>query len=149
MKQPSPSLFRRHVVRANPVISTVLSSHLLIEHSLVRSLYAVMPSPAALFRSRTPSFFQLVDLAESLTAVPPDLAAVLRCLNTLRNQFAHRLSYDPTSQEIDALLRSLKEMDEPFYVSLCPPPERELLLALASVCGRMEMQARSIGATEL
>jgi len=141
--------FEKHVSGANPVITYILSSHLWLEHLLVRCLHAAIPRPEALFRDRGVTFAILVSLAEAHAVVEPDFATVLRRVNALRNKFAHRFAYESTDEEIEGLQRALREMKQPFLMSLVPPSEREMALAFASICGFLERRARALGATDI
>ena len=141
--------FEKHVTGANPVITYVLSSHLWLEHLLVRCLHAVIPKPEALIRDRGVTFAVLISLSEAHAVIETDFAEVLRCVNALRNKFAHRLAFEPNEAEIENLQRALREMRQPFLMSIVPPSEREMSLALASICGFLERRAREMGATEI
>lgn len=139
--------FALHVLNANQTITYVVSAHLWIEHLLVRSLFAVLPKPEAIFNKRQPSFSQLVDLAEAVDAIKSDFAAVLRCVNGLRNKYAHRLSFDPNSKEVSDLNHALQSMQTPFLIDTLPPTEERMTLALASICGWLQRRAKELGAT--
>ena len=141
--------FREKVLDANPLITYVISNHLWLEHLLICCLRTVLPSPDALFRARNPSFPLLVNLCEAHCIIAPDFANVLRKVNALRNKFAHRMLFDPNLEEVGALLRALREMDEPFLVSFVPASEREMAIALASISGYLERLARDIGAENI
>jgi hypothetical protein len=141
--------FQKHVTGANSVITYVLSSHLWLEHLLVRCLHTVIPRPEALFRDRVVTFPILVSLAEGHAVIERDFAEVLRRVNALRNKFAHRLAFEPTDTEIEGLQRALREMKQPFLMSLVPPSEREMALAFASICGFLERRALELGATDI
>ena len=141
--------FEKHVSRADGIIAHVVATHLWIEHLLIRSLAAVLPRPDAIFSRRPPSFAALVDLAEALEVVAPDFADVLRRVNALRNKFAHRISFEPEAEEIQALQKSLRDMKNPFLISLVPPSKREMMIALASISGYFERRARELGAKDI
>ena len=142
--------FEKYVTSANPIITYVISNHLWLEHLLVRCLIAVLPNPEALFRSsRIPRFPLLVDLCEAHDIIASDFANVLRKVNALRNKFAHRIQFEPDQKEVEALLRALREMEQPFLLSSVPASERELAIAFASINGYLERCAREIGATDI
>jgi len=141
--------FKKHVIDASPLITYIISNHLWLEHLLIRSLFAALPKPEALFQHGTPSFPMLVALCEAHSIIESDFAEVLRKVNALRNKFAHRLSFEPKEAEVEALLKALREMNTPFLVSFVPPSEKEMMLALASISGYLERRAIEIGATEL
>jgi hypothetical protein len=72
--------FEKHVTGVNPVISYVISSHLWLEHLLVRCLHTSIPRPEALFRDRGVTFAILISLAEAHAVIERDFADVLRCV---------------------------------------------------------------------
>jgi hypothetical protein len=137
--------FGKKVLDANPLIEYVISNHLWLEHLLVRCLRNVLPNPDALFRSRSPVFPLLVDLCEAHCIIGPDFANVLRKVNALRNKFAHRMSFEPDLEEVEALLRAMREMDEPFFVTFVPASEQEMAIAIASISGYLERLANGTG----
>jgi hypothetical protein len=141
--------FEAHVTGANHVITFVLSAHLWLEHLLIQSLRAVVPNPDAMFRDRGMPFPTLVALAEAHSVLEADFADVLRRVNALRNKFAHRLAFEPTDNEIADLLTALRDMKAPFHLSYVPASEREMALALSSICGFLERRARELGAADL
>jgi hypothetical protein len=141
--------FEKLVTGANPVISYALSTHLWLEHLLVRCLHTALPKPEALFKDRGVNFAVLVSLAEAHAVIEPDFAEVLRRVNSLRNKFAHRLAFEPTDVEIEGVQRAMREMKQPFLMSLMPPSEREMEIAFASICGFLERRARELGATDI
>jgi hypothetical protein len=140
--------FEEHVTGANPVITYVLSSHLWLEHLLIRSLFTVIPEPNVLL-GRNLTFSFLVSLAEAHMIIKPDFALVLRRVNALRNKFAHQLSFEPNDSEISELQKALRDMERPFLISTVTPSEHEMTIALGSICGFMETRARELGATEI
>jgi hypothetical protein len=140
--------FEKHVIDANSIISYIISVHLWIEYLLTRSLETILPNPGALFKNRVPSFYLLVDLCEAHNIIAPDFANVLRKVNALRNKFVHQLDFEPQQQEIEAVLKALREMDKPFFASYLPGSEKEMAIALASIAGYLERQAREIGETD-
>ena len=62
---------------------------------------------------------------------------------------AQVLAFEPTDTEIEGLQQALREMKQPFLMSLVPPSEREMALAIASICGFLERRARELGATNI
>jgi hypothetical protein len=134
--------FAKHALQPNPILGYVLSCHLWAEHLLQVAVRSVLKRPEALFNPRPPSFLQLVSLAEAHDIISVDFARVLRSVNSIRNKFAHRLSFEPSSQEIEEILRALREMKRPFHISFVPASERELMLALASITGHLERLMR-------
>lgn len=145
----SKSLFQRHVSDCNPFISYVLSTHLLIEHLLEGSLRLVLPRPEPVLNGRMPSFSMLVDLSEALQVVEPDFATVLRHVNSLRNKYSHRIAFEVGDKEISRLLKSLRDMTNPFFISNVEPSEREMGLALAAIAGHLERRAYELGFQDL
>ena len=141
--------FQTHVIDAKWTVTHIVATHLWMEHLLIRSLTAVLARPAALFARRQPSFSQLIDLAEAIDVIEPDFAVVLRCANSLRNKYAHHLSFEPNAKEIEALRKALREMKRPFLIDMRPPTEESVMSALASISGRLEKRARELKATDI
>lgn len=136
--------FGRYVTGANPAITFVLSNHLWLEHLLIRCLRA-LPKAEALVNERQISFAVLVSLAEAHAVIRPDVANVLRRVNALRNKYAHRLAFAPSSSDIEGLLQALRHLEQPFLLSFVPPSEREMVIAFASIAGFLERRARELG----
>ena len=120
--------FKKHVIDSNSIITYIISTHLWIEYLLTRCLETILPNPDALFTDRPPSFYLLVSLCEAHDIIAPDFANVLRKVNALRNKFAHQLNFEPQQQEVDAILKALREMDKPFHMSYVPGSEKEMAL---------------------
>ncbi len=123
----------------------VISGHLWLEHVLVRSLFAKLPYPDALFRERTLGFQMLVALCEALGIIEPKLSEALRVVNTMRNRCAHHARYEPTGAEFQAVRSALEEPGEP----LPPATPGEWGQELEIVAELLERRARSVGATDL
>ena len=138
-----PEEFKKNVLDANPFLTYVVSSHLFIESMLIEWLSEVLPRPEALFKGFRPTFSQLILLCQAQGLFGDDLAAILKKLNSLRNKFSHKLSYEPDSAVIDDFLGSFRDMEKPFYYPRVEPSERELALALASLSGHIERQVRT------
>jgi hypothetical protein len=140
----SETSFSEAVLDANPFIAYVISNHLWIEHLMILCLQNVLPNPDAIFRPRGPSFTLLVNLCEAHCIIEPDFANVLRKVNALRNKFAHRMSFEPGLEEVEALLGALRKMNDPFLVAFVPASEREMAIALASISGYMQKLASDL-----
>lgn len=143
-KKREKSLFETHNVRSNNTISYVISTHLLIEHLLIKGISAKLTYPDALFEPRTPNFSVLISLAEALGVLEKDFIIVLRRLNTLRNKYAHKLSFNPNSEEVVLLQKELREMKAPFLISLMPPTEHEFTLMMAAIAGYTERSIKQL-----
>jgi hypothetical protein len=135
------STFDKYVEGATLGKSEVIAVHLLVEHILIRCLYKVLPNPAPLFRGRTPSFSLLISLCEAHRIVSPDLAEILRTVNSLRNKCAHKLVFHPPDLELNQLLSSLRE------VSPNTPNEQSDPWPL--LCELLEKRANELGATDI
>ena len=132
--------FKENVLDANPFLTYVVSTHLFIESMLIEWLYEVLPGPDALFEGFRPTFYQLISLCQAHGLFGDDLATILKKLNSLRNKFSHKLSYEPDEAVIDDFLGSFRDMEKPFYYPSVEPGERELALALASLSGYIQRQ---------
>ncbi len=104
------STFDKYVMGTTMGKHEVVAVHLLLEHLLVRALYAVLPQPEALFRNRMVPFSQLVSLCEALGIIGADLGGILRKVNALRNRCAHSLLFKPRDSDLTPLLRSLQQL---------------------------------------
>jgi hypothetical protein len=124
--------------------SFIISSHLWLEHLLVRSLLAKLPNPEALFRDRTLGFHMLVALCEALAIIEPNLGDALRLVNTMRNKCAHHARYKPSDTEFQAMRSILQNPDETL-----PSIEPEGWEPLIVVAELLERRARAVGATDL
>ena len=125
--------------------SFVISSHLWLEHLLVRSLFAKLPNPDALFRDRTLGFQMLVALCEALAVIEPKLADTLRLVNTMRNKCAHHARYEPSDTEFQAMRSMLEKLGE----TLPSVSPGEWFGPLEIVAELLERRARAVGATDL
>ena len=125
--------------------SFVISSHLWLEHLLIRSLFAKLPNPDALFKDRPLGFQSLVTLNEALGIIEPKLAGALHLVNTMRNKCAHHARYKPLEtdfQAMHAMLTSLGEALPAFDPDEWGGP-------LEIVAELLEHRARAIGATDV
>ncbi|MFZ2525674.1 MAG: hypothetical protein WAW87_10235 [Candidatus Ferrigenium altingense] len=137
--------YTKYVLDSNPLLNDIISCHLLIENYLRREVAKELKAPDALLSDQGPSFSMLVNVAEALGVIEADLARVIRAVNTIRNRYAHRLGFEASHNQVEALLAALREMDKPFYMSHIPGSERELGLALASLAGWLECKFGSFG----
>ena len=138
------SEFARDVFPKDEVLPYVLRVHLHVE----RWLHELLGQAET--KGRNPdrfTFVQLVTECAKQQVLPSDLAAVVRKLNTLRNNYAHVRGFKPTPKFIADFLRSLRELENPFSVSLLRPSRRELCRAIASLSGylqRMAIEGRNV-----
>jgi hypothetical protein len=125
--------------------SEVIAVHLLLEHILVRCLYAVLPKPDSLFRNRTLSFSLLISLCEALSVFDAGVADILRKVNALRNKCAHRLVFHPSATELEELYSSL------WKISPTDPAaeEEEEADPWPLLWDLLERRAIELGATEI
>jgi len=130
--------YTKHVRNSSLLVNDVITSHLLIENYLRRAVAGKLQKPNAILTDQGPSFSVLVSLAEALGVIQSDMARVARAVNTLRNRYAHRLGFEASQNEVEVVLRALREMEAPFFLSQVPGTERELALALASLTGWFE-----------
>lgn len=132
--------YAKYVRGSSPLLNDIVACHLLIENYLRREVARNLKAPRALLTDQGPPFSVLVNVSEAVGTLAPDLARVVRALNTVRNRYAHRLGYEVSRAQVDAFLEALREMDDPFYMSHVPGSEHELGLALASLSGWFERQ---------
>ena len=138
------STFDKYVGGATMGKYEVIAVHLLVEHFLIRCLYKVLPNPDPLFRSRTPSFSLLICLCEAHCIVSPDLAEILRVVNSLRNKCAHKLVFDPPDIALNQLLSSLRKVNPIDSDTLNEQSDPWPLL-----CELLEKRAKELGATDI
>jgi len=134
--------FERYVGGQKMGKANLVFGHIWLEHVLIRSLFAVLPNPEALFRNRSPSFSQLVALCEAHGVVDGPLAASLRRVNSIRNKCAHRATYEPTDDELSRILDPLLEKNS----DLEPQDPWDSLVVVSSL---LEDRARNLGASDL
>ena len=132
------SNFTDRVLNSNPMLSVVLGAHLLAEAQLRKVLSEHLEEPRALLSDQGPSFRILVNVSEAVGVIGSDLARVLGALNSLRNKYAHRLSFEASAEKVETFLQALRDMREPFFVSHVAATERELSIAIAALSGWLE-----------
>jgi hypothetical protein len=134
----SHKTWKKNVMKANPDLAYVISTHLFIEGLLNEWLESILPKPEKILADYRPSFQQLVALCQAHNLLDDDIALIIKKLNALRNKFSHNLLYRPESGVIEDFLISLRKMKRPFYVARVEPTPKELYLALAAVCGYIQ-----------
>ena len=82
----------------------------------------------------------LVNINEACGLIQSDLATVFRSLNSLRNKYAHKLSFGASEAEVKAYLTALKNMENPFYISDVQSTKHELCRGLAAISGWLERE---------
>jgi len=139
------SNFTDNVLHSNPMLGLVVGVHLLAEAQLRSVLSASLEKPGALLSGQGPSFSILVNVCEAVGSIESDLARVLRALNSLRNKYAHRLSFEASKENVAVFLQALRDMKTPFFVSDVGPTERELAIAIAALSGWLEKRYGNAG----
>lgn len=130
--------FKEFVLGGGPLLNLVVSSHLLAENYLRKALTQKLVYPNAVLTNRGPSFSALVSWCEALGVLRPDVARVLHMFNSLRNKYAHHLAFEASRPEVEAFLVSLREMEDPFYISHLTSSEHELARSIASLSGWLQ-----------
>ena len=136
--------YSKYVRSSSPLLNDVIACHLLIENYLRKEITRQLKVPEALLTDQGPSFSVLVSVAEALGVIAADLARVIRAVNTVRNRYAHRLGFEASQVQVEALLAALREMKEPFFMSHMPGSEYELGCALAALTGWFQRQYGSL-----
>lgn len=90
-------------VGADEPLVLIIRGHLWVEASIIELLGRLMPAFDKL-RSARLSFAQTLAICAALNALPDDIIAVARQLNTLRNRLAHDLEFPISSQQQDDLI---------------------------------------------
>ncbi len=137
--------YTKFVRSDSPLLGDVISVHLLIENYLRLAVARKLERPTALLTDQGPSFSDLVGVAEAIGVLSPDMSRVVRAVNAVRNRYAHRLGFEASRDQIDALLKALREVDTPFLSSFVPGSERELGIALASLAGWFQREFGRLG----
>lgn len=98
-------LFQEHT-RGRSMVEVLLRGHLWLENALIDLIEAEVANPQPLKKRRI-SFFNRVNLAESLGLLVPSDVATLMKINSIRNRLAHNLHGEPTLGDISALEKGL------------------------------------------
>ncbi len=138
--------YKKVVLEGSPLLHHVVGTHLLIEAYLRKALTESLVKPEALITDQGPSFSTLVNICEATGLIAADLSRVIRAINILRNKYAHRMSFEASKEQVESLLSALREMENPFFISMVPGSEHELSIALASVAGWFQRQYGPISA---
>ena len=141
MSRKPRSEFARDVLAKDELLDFVLRSHLHIERWLDELLTREALRTGKIFNREKHRFSWKVTACEATRVVTADLAAVIRKVNDLRNNYAHVRGYKPSRREIAELQRAFREMERPFYIPLVYPSRRNLCFALASLCGYLQRMA--------
>jgi hypothetical protein len=136
--------YKKAVLNGSPLLHHVLSTHLLLEAYLRRELSMKLVKPDVLITDQSPSFSNLVNISEAIGVIESDVAKVLRTLNSIRNRYAHRLSFEASKDQVEAFLLALRQMNNPFYMSFVPGSEYELGNALAALAGWFQRRYGSL-----
>ncbi|MFA6700787.1 MAG: hypothetical protein WCS28_11545 [Thiomicrospira sp.] len=88
---------------------------------------------------------KLVNLCEATGATDADLSCAVRMLNTIRNKYAHRLSYEALESEADAFIAQLRAIDGFGWHSYIPGSEYEFGLAVSALGGFFEDKFGKLG----
>lgn len=124
------------MIDQSPLLELVVRIHLYIENHLFKLISKNLEKPSIL--ENKISFRTLVDIGEAMGTIQSDMASVLRSLNSIRNKYAHRIQFEPEDTDVDQLLKRIRDLDDPFFISYVPGDERELSYALSSLAGYFE-----------
>jgi hypothetical protein len=85
----------------------VLQGHLYLEQLLGRLIAALLPRGAEVLESAQWSFHNKLLIVHSIDTLPPGTFEAVRAFNALRNKLSHKLRYEITSQDIQAIAHHL------------------------------------------
>lgn len=118
----------------------LIKAHLWVERSLNEILEAKLEAPEAL-KVEGMQFGNKVNLLAALGLLAERWAAPIRRLNTMRNHAAHRLDWDLTDDEAEALIRDIERDAD---VRPATTVNARLVRALVYVLGYLEGQRRIV-----
>ena len=130
--------FKNYVMESNPVLGLILNGRLLVEKHLIDQIETGLHKPEILLRGNGLTFSMLVNVNEACGLIGCDLAKVFRALNSLRNKYAHKFSFVANENQVKDFLKTLRNMNEPFFISDLPATEKELCIGLAALSGWLE-----------
>ena len=101
-------LFEKSVglINDNSFIAHYISGHLMIEFLLVKCVELKIPSLSNFIESLNHN--KLIQLAHGLNLINDDMKDVLVLVNSMRNKFAHNISYRPSIMEYKNLIQLAK-----------------------------------------
>ena len=135
MSREPRSEFARDVLARNDLLDFVLRSHLHMERWLDELLRRAAVRTGKTYDPEKHRFSRKITACEAQMLIPRDLADLIRQVNDIRNNYAHVRRYKPSRADIARLQRAFRELERPFYVPFVNPSQRNLGLALASLCG--------------
>ena len=104
--------FMRHT-KSNEILIIILKSHLYIERELIKTLTETIIDEKILIGT---TFRQKLDLANSMGIIE-GLYGALGKINSVRNSYAHDVSYEFGEKEFDDLLSTLSKEDKEDFIS--------------------------------
>jgi hypothetical protein len=126
---------RELVIQERWLLTHVLTVHLEIENTLIALLKYYIPKHEKLFSDeyRSLTFAQTVSLCEGLEIIDEDVAAAIRQLNKLRNNYGHVANYRPDLKMATNFLGAIDKVfpayrandDDEDGFSLISPNERK------------------------
>ena len=141
MSRRARSEFASDVLRKDDFLDFVLRAHLHMERWLDELLAKHAAELGKTYDREKRRFSAKITACESAKLISPDLAVVVRKVNDLRNNYAHVRRYRPSRTEIARLQRAFREMEQPFYVPLVAPSQRNMCMALAALSGHLQRLA--------
>ena len=81
-----------------PPLQWVLNAHLITENGIEQILSLLLPKSDELSRF---SYSQKVNVLAAFKLIDPSRIAGLRSFNSLRNNFAHKLDFEPTMADVE------------------------------------------------
>ena len=100
-------IFESEIEKASDSIYGTLIAHLYLEHLLDRYLKTRIPHEPSLFGQHGLSFAKKLKLAKGLGEIEAQLIDSLAKLNAIRNDCAHVFGHQITSEQVEALGRTL------------------------------------------
>ena len=89
-------------------LQVILRGHLYIEHELEKSLRLKLVEPDYILGSRF-MFASKVNLAAALGLLPKDIKKIYEKLNSIRNNYAHRLDFKITDKHLNDIVSCMSE----------------------------------------
>lgn len=99
--------------KSNEILIIILKSHLYIERELIKALTETIIDEKILIGT---TFRQKLDLANSMGIIE-GLYGVLGKVNSIRNSYAHDVSYEFGEKEFEDLLSTLSKGDKEDFIS--------------------------------
>lgn len=88
-------------------LQSILRGHVYIENQIVKLLKGVLVEPTYVLTNNF-GFMNKLSLAVGLGLIPKDAFEVLRRVNTIRNNYAHKLTYEVTEADLNSIKQLIR-----------------------------------------